>query len=695
MMNDSFTIYTLLVLSGCLLAGLLFAWLLYRGTGHLDKRLRFGLAAARTIVVTGIGFLLFFPLVRRVSYNLEKPIIVIGQDNSLSVGGIKPAGFNEKQYQEDLQRLADQLGRSYEVKVYNFSDGVRNGFDFRNKGKLTNGFQFIDRLNDELLNRNVGAVILASDGIFNRGGSPLYDINKLKAPVYTIALGDTVPKKDVLVANVNHNSLVYLDNEFTMEIQIQAFESKGESTRLTVTENERQVYQNNVKVTSDAFVQHVQVKLKATKLGLQKYTVRLSPIKNEISERNNIQQVFVDVIDARQKVLIAASGPHPDIAALKEAITLNKYYDLKVALGEELNGLNVNDYSLVILYQLPAMQAEVNAFLGKVQQSNAAVWYILGAQSNLYAFNQMQKQVNFNGNPATLQDIFGYADPNFTAFDLNPPAVKMIEDFDPLQSPFGKVTVAANATVALSQRIGKIRTGAPLLFFVNDNGRKSGYLIGEGIWRWRLSEAQQDQPAGVFSGLVSNTVQYLSVKDDKRKFKVYTSKNTFDENENVLINAVLYNDSYGTVNTPDVSIQLKNTEGKIYNFLFSRTESAYQLDAGTLPAGSYTFAASTVLGDKKHSARGLFYVNALNSEYQQTLANHQLLHSMSAQTNGRMYMPRDLLGILKDIAGNEQIKTLSYEDRRYEELINFKWLFALILTLLTLEWFFRKRNGEI
>ncbi|HMI01517.1 MAG TPA: hypothetical protein VK541_03495 [Pedobacter sp.] len=695
MMSDSFTIYTLLVLSGCLLTGLLFAWLLYRGTEHLDKRLRYCLAAARVIVVAGIGFLLFFPLVRRVSYNLEKPIIVIGQDNSLSVGGIKPPGFDEKQYQDDLQRLADQLAKSYEVKVYNFSDGVRNGFDFGNKGKLTNGFQFIDRLNDELLNRNVGAVILASDGIFNRGGSPLYDINKLKAPVYTIALGDTVPKKDGLIANVNHNSLVYLDNEFTMEIQVQAFESKGESTRLTVTENERQVYENNIEVTSDAFVQHVQVKLKASKLGIQRYTVRLSPLRNEISERNNIQQVFIDVIDARQKVLIAAAGPHPDIAALKEAITLNKYYDLKVALGDELNGLNVNDYSLVILYQLPGLQGEGNAFLGKVQQSSAAVWYILGAQSNLYAFNQMQKQVNYNGNSATLQDVFSYADPNFTAFDLNPLAAKIIEDLDPLQSPFGKVTVAANAAVALSQRIGKIRTGVPLLFFVNDNGRKSGYLIGEGMWRWRLSEAQQDQPAGVFNGLFSNTVQYLAVKDDKRKFKVYTSKNTFDENENVLINAVLYNDSYEAVNTPDVSIQLKNTEGKIYNFLFSRTESAYQLDAGTLPAGNYTFAASTVLGDKKHSARGLFYVNALNAEYQQTLANHQLLNSMSAQTNGKMYMPGDLLSIVKDIAGNEQIKTLSYEDRKYEELINFKWLFALILALLTLEWFFRKRNGEI
>src|SRR5215217_1314487 len=198
-MGNSFTTYTLLALFGCLLMGIFLSWMLYRNTGHLDKRLRYGLAVVRALAITGIGFLLFFPLVRRVSYNLEKPVIVIGQDNSLSVGSIKPAGFSEQQYRKDLQHLADQLGKSYEVKIYNFSDSVKEGFDFSSKGKLSNGFQFISRLNDQLMNRNVGAVILASDGMFNRGGSPLYEINKLKAPVYTIALGDTVPKKDVLI----------------------------------------------------------------------------------------------------------------------------------------------------------------------------------------------------------------------------------------------------------------------------------------------------------------------------------------------------------------------------------------------------------------------------------------------------------------------------------------------------------------
>ena len=67
---------------------------------------------------------------------------------------------------------------------------------------------------------------------------------------------------------------------------------------------------------------------------------------------------------------------------------------------------------------------------------------------------------------------------------------------------------------------------------------------------------------------------------------------------------------------------------------------------------------------------------------------------MAQQTNGKMVMPLNLLSITDELDKNEQIKTISYEDRKYEELINFKWLFALILLLLSVEWFLRKRNGE-
>ena len=219
-MNDTFNFYSFLAFTGCLATGLFFAWLLYGKNSNLTRPVNIGLAVIRTITLTLILWLLFSPLLKQTSYTLEKPIVVIAQDNSESITAFKPAGFDSVKYRKSLQQLQAELSEKYEVRAYSFSDHVVSGLDFSYKGKLTNAAQLISRLNDELLNKNVGAVIIATDGIFNRGGNPAQELALLKAPVYTIALGDTIPKKDILISAVNVNDLVYLDNDFRMEIQV-------------------------------------------------------------------------------------------------------------------------------------------------------------------------------------------------------------------------------------------------------------------------------------------------------------------------------------------------------------------------------------------------------------------------------------------------------------------------------------------
>ena len=38
---------------------------------------------------------------------------------------------------------------------------------------------------------------------------------------------------------------------------------------------------------------------------------------------------------------------------------------------------------------------------------------------------------------------------------------------------------------------------------------------------------------------------------------------------------------------------------------------------------------------------------------------------------------------------------LALEDKHYDELVNLKWLFVLIVLLLSTEWFLRKREGLV
>jgi hypothetical protein len=694
-MGNFFTANSILTFLACFILGVGYAYIFYASNQSLAKNLRLTLAVLRVFLVTLIAWLLFAPLIKLISYTPEKPIIVLAQDNSLSIANVEPEGFNKAQYQRDLTALADQLSAKYEVRRYSFSDSVKSGLDFSAKGKLSNASAFINQLNDELLNRNVGAIILASDGIFNRGGNPIYELDKIKAPVYTIALGDTIAKRDVLVANINYNNLVYLDNEFTLDIQVQAYESKGETTVLSVAENGQKIKSERINITSGSFIKDVKLKLKANKIGIQRYTINVSSVKNEMTVKNNSQTIFIEVIDARQKVLLAAAAPHPDLSTIKQAIEQNQHYEVTLAIAEELVNIDPTKYSLAILYQLPNLNNTAVPLIKRLQELKMPLWYVIGAQSLVGTFNQVQNSISLTRTNGSLQEVFPYPAPNFTTFNLDEAALKQLNDYDPLLMPFANLVIKGSYTAVFNQRIGKVNTQNPMLLLMEDNGTKVSFLVGEGLWKWKLEEAKNEQSFPLVDEVISKTVQYLAVKDDKRKFKVYNSKNTYEENENIVLNATLYNDAYEPTNTPDVNVQIKNSEGKVFNYAFSKFGAAYRLDVGALPQGNYSYLASTSLGNKNYTAAGAFYVNALIAEYQQTTANHQLLFTIAQQSNGKLFTPSNLLRIEKEIERNGAIKTISYEDRKYEQLIELKWIFALIVMLLTTEWFLRKRNGEV
>ena len=76
-----------------------------------------------------------------------------------------------------------------------------------------------------------------------------------------------------------------------------------------------------------------------------------------------------------------------------------------------------------------------------------------------------------------------------------------------------------------------------------------------------------------------------------------------------------------------------------------------------------------------------------------TIANHQLLYLLAKRSGGAMMYPHQF-DILADLLnGKEDIKPISHSEKKLSDMINLKWIFFLLLSLLSLEWFIRKING--
>lgn len=689
-MTSFFSVYTLLIGLGCLLVGVAYSWLMYRSSKHLAPKLRYSLALMRSVVVALLVFLMFAPLVKIIRYQYEKPIVIIAQDNSLSIKAFASKYFSLSNYLKDLNALKNRLSEKYEVFTYLFGDSVQSGLAFDGADKTSNASRLISQINDAFGNRNLGAIVLASDGIFNRGGNPSYELAKLPTTLYTLALGDTIARRDLAIAQVNYNNMVFLDNEFVVEVQVQATASKGEKTQLVIQEGTQVLASKSIEIHQDNFVHDVQLRLKANKKGIHRYTVKLSPLNRELTEKNNRQEIFVEVIDDRKNILIAAAAPHPDLALIKQALSAKKNYQIKLLFDKDLDTAKLSNYDMLILHQLPSSSQK----MAKLSSYTGAIWYIFGAQSNLSALNQVQQQLGFAGANFNMQEVFPVANADFSLFSLSAEAISQLKTYPPLLVPDNAMRLKGLFSTAIKQRIGRVNTESPLLFFSQEQNPKTAYLLGEGLWRWRMEEAKNPKNQPFTAELIQKTVQYLSLADDKRRLKVYLTKNNFEENENITLNGTLYNDAFEAVNEPDLQLQLVDEQAKEYRYTFAKTEKAYQLDLGTLPSGQYHYLAKAVLGGKTFTAKGAFYVNELIAEYQQSQANHALLYSMASQQGGKMYFPKEINQLADEILDNEKIKTIGYEDLRYEELIQLKWIFVVILALLSLEWFLRKRFGE-
>ena len=649
----------------------------------------------RFFTVTFLSILLLTPFLKSLLTETQKPVVVIAQDVSESIRS-KMTEEEIDRYAGDLQQLAESLGEDYELKQYSFGDDVRETIDFQFDDKVTNISEFISNVYDIYSNRNLGALILATDGIYNEGSNPIYTNTKFNAPIYTVALGDTTPNRDITLKRVLHNKIAYLGDKFSIQVDIAAVNCAGCTSNLSVRKvgsgSSGALHQETINVDSEDFFTTREIILEADQTGVVRYRIALSEARDEASAVNNRRDIYIDVLDAKQKILILANAPHPDLAALRQTLLKNKNYEISLAYAGEYQGqLEENDF--VVLHQLPSVTNDIAPLIDRLRGKGVPHLFILGNQSDIPRLNRMQDLLSISAPSVNTNEVQATFADNFVAFNIDERLRNELGTFAPLTAPFGEFYASAAAQVLLYQKIGQIETQYPLLL-VGEQGRtRVGVLCAEGIWKWRLFDFLQHNNHDLFEELIGKTVQYLSVKEDKRKFRISLSQVIFSESENIVFDGQLYNDNYELINEPDVSLTITDAEGKEYNYTFGKTEKSYRLDAGTFAQGNYTFRARTFSNGEEFLYEGQFSVEPIQLEVYETTADHRLLRLLSDKYGGQMVYPANVGNIESMISAKGTVKPLIYETTKTQPLINLKWMFFLLLVLLTTEWFLRRYFG--
>jgi hypothetical protein len=646
----------------------------------------------RFATVTIICILLLSPVIKRTITQTEQPIVVLAQDNSASVGS-ELTEEERAQYQKDMEQLKAQLEEKYTLKTYSFGSEVKEGIDHSYTDQATDIAGFMQEMYDLYSNQNLGTIIWASDGIYNQGSNPLYLGSQLNAPLFSIALGDTIPKKDLILKKVYNNQITYLGDRFSIQIDVAAINCGSSASKLVVSKGGKRLQEQLINIDNNDFFTTVELTLEATTSGVQKYTVSLSQVAGEATKANNSKNFYIDVLDARQKILLLAESPHPDLAAMRRTINNNKNYEVDLQYADDLK-VAVADYDFVVLHQLPSTRNNIAEVMTAIRNKKTPHLFVVGTQTNLPNFNQSQGLLNIIGRANQINEAQPTLKPNFNVFTLEESIKDLVAQLPPITVPFGDFKAKADAAVLLEQRIGSINTSYPMLVLGEEQGIKKGIIAGEGIWKWRIFDYVQHQSHDLFDELLGKIVQYLSTKEDKRRFRAFVSNTLYTENENISIDAELYNSSYERVNDPEATLLITNEKDEKFTYNFNKTESSYTLNAGRLPEGNYKYEARTTYNGETLKSGGAFSVQSIQLEVFETTANHQLLHLMSEKNGGAVVGASQLLELPAMIDAKGFAKPVLYDTIKTRSLIHLKWIFFLILGLLSLEWFVRRYFGS-
>jgi hypothetical protein len=648
----------------------------YKAKTTLKKRVVF--AFLRFLSLFLLGVLLLNPSFKQRTIIREKPHLVVAVDNSKSIDILGQA-TNTRGFLETLR--SSKLSDKFTINYFSFDSEAHHLKDSLSfKGLQTNVSKVFPALKNIYENGQT-PTILVSDGNQTFGQDYVLTSLTYKQPIYPVIIGDTILKEDLKISNIQLNKYTFLKNEFPVEITLDYVGQNTVNKDLDVYQGDTKVYSKQLVFSKDNTTNVIQFNLPALSNGKQNYNAKISVISGEENTLNNNRSFSIDVIDERTNVLLISDILHPDIGAYKKAIETHQ--QRKVTVVKPSKHIDFNNYELVILFQPTRQFTTVFKQLEALDKNHLI---ITGLHTD-WAFLNNQKPIYKRTILNESQDFTGQLNPDFELFQQDD---FQINTFPPLEDLYGTLEFRSNANVLLQQRINGVETEEPIFVFFENENRREALFLGEGIWRWRAQSYLNTQSFEVFDKFIGKTIQYLASNTKKERL-------TIDASDEFLlgeakINAQYVDQNYVIDSNATLLCQLTHQETRtIYNYNFLFNNNSYKLELSNLSSGTYTYRVN--VKDSKLTKSGQFIINNFDIEAQFINPDVTKLSQLATNNQNKLYTINQGEQLIMDLITDDQFKAVQKETINKLPLINWKYLLAVLLVLLTFEWLLRKYNG--
>ena len=685
---------------------------MYRGTRDLLRRgPQWLLTIFRFVVLTVLGILLLEPLLTSLTKLTFPPIIAVLQDDSESLVIQSDSAFVRNEYPALLGSfLAEFEGDGYQVDGYRFASEVASGLqpdslNFEAAGtNISAGLDYVSKLYQ---NQNLGAIVLLSDGIPTVGVNPLYTVEGLQEPVYTVLLGDTTPQRDIRIQEVLYNEIAYLNSEMPIRVKVRNLGYSRANLTITLRNRDKVFGTKPLTLTGADNEGTVDFYLKPSEVGLQNYQVIVSRMDGEVTYRNNVQNLYVNVLETRVRIALFAGSPHPDLGALNQAFDREESYEVTEFIlrrpGTFYNdpgSYNLEDFDLIILHNYPRSRQDedmVNRLAQLIKEEQTPVMYFVGISNDLPTMSPLfdYMGVTPQGISPKSEEVLANFQTRYrdhSTYSFSDTWINWANNAPPLYRNQSDWQAKATAEVYATARIKNVALDYPVFALQNQLGRKNMVLLGENFWRWRAHSYLESDDFELFDEWLFNLIKWLRTNDDNRKFIVEPTENFFTGGEPVIFRGQAYDDSYNPVSGVDIKLTLTDPEGRQEDYYLNETGSAqYFLELYNLEEGAYSYTAEGRKDERLVGRdQGEFSIGRSNVEHFRLQADQDLMSQIALRSGGDTRLARDLPSLAEELKELPGLKPTSEFKRNRQSFHEYWWIMVLLLLLLSTEWVVRK-----
>lgn len=721
----------------------------------LRQRLPLGqtifLTLLRGVVYAGLIFFLFGPaLIDRKTTKLRRPLtVLIDSSQSMAFPADPKASSGDKAPPSRLdvvrekltagdEPLIQKLNRDYDLRLIRFGTSLEPIVPGSLAGMRPQdpGTRLIELLQATARDSAAqSAVVVFSDGIANGEMKSLDGMAPLPVPVFAVGVGQTEGFSDVRIAKLGAPDFAFRGREFKIELTIQASGMKGKTVPLYFNRGKNLITTRPIAIDSDEYEQKVTLAFTPKELGTHAFSVNIPPQPGEQIVPNNHKEFKVDVHRDKIRILTLSGSPAWNYRFLRMAMKQDPLIELVsfVFLRTPTDTVDVPESQLSLIpfpiddifleelknfdviffddfshrsYFNPVYLERVRDFVrdgGGLAMFGGTRAFDSGGYAESALREVLPVELDGKGSFETRASVQAALTPAGRAH----PITRLLPDPKANEEAWRKIPALTGLNQVRGVRGETLLTagapgssgGAPLLAIGRYGKGRTLALMTDDAWRWNFIAVGNKETPQNHLKLMRQAVRWLAQEPSFEQVQLRPIPAT-QPGEKAAIKLRVLKDDFTPTREASVQVRVFSPEGEpiLVSVAPEAEEGEYAGEFTPTREGTYRVEAEASLGgkvlgrDKTSFNAAYFYGEADDGRPRLDLLKQ------IAETSKGEYIPIEDWNdkTLERIAARlESIAPSEIVEQRQTRLWSNLWPFTIMLGLLSIEWWMRRKWGLI